>query len=104
MTDEAPKRVLTEDDKIYQSFIETSNALVALTKKKKELAEQITAKFEAEKLFKVVAPNGLITKVSRKIWKYPDGVKSTIQKIQKASQDSGEAKQDETEFLKVSLR
>jgi hypothetical protein len=92
------------DDKIYQEFIETSNALVALTQKKKVLAEQIEKDFEAKKIDKIVAPNGLITRVSRKVWKYPDGVKSTIQKIQKASQDSGEATQDETEFLKVSLR
>ena len=93
-----------DQEKLYQEYIEVTNALKALTQKKKVLGEQVFAKFEAEKLDKIEAPNGLITRVVRKVWKYPDELKNAVLALQKDCQESGAAKEEDSEFLKVSLR
>ena len=93
-----------ENEKIYQEFIEVSNKLSELTQKKKVLSEMVMQKFKEEKLDKIEAPNGLITKVVRSTWQYPDEVKKVMIETQKQAQETGVAKKVETEFLKTTLR
>jgi hypothetical protein len=89
---------------LYQQYIEVSKKLTLLKDEQKELLKKINKKFETEKLEKVEAPNGVITKVSRLLWKYPEKVKEEISSLQLAAQKDKTAEQVESTFLKITLR
>lgn len=96
-----------ENEKLYQEYIQVSNQISELESKKKILTEQVMNKFKEEKLEKIEAENGLITLASRKKWVYSENVDKKnveLKELKKVEENTGVAKSETTEFLRVSLR
>jgi len=92
---------------LYQEYINIVNQIGELENKKKILTEQVMNKFHSEKLEKIEADNGLITLGKRNKWIYTRAVENKsneLKELKKVEEKTGVAKQEITEFLRVTLR
>lgn len=96
-----------ENKELYQKFIDVTHQINNLEAKKKVIQEQVMSKLKEEKLSKVEAENGLITLGSRNKWTYTENVikkNEELKELKKVEENTGIAKQESTEFLRVTLR
>lgn len=92
---------------LYQKYIELSEKRDQIEQERSIVAEQILREMETQKIEKVEADNGVITKSIRKSYKYTENVDSLVKnlkEIKRVEEESGLAKVKETEYLRISLR